>query len=160
MPIDLLSTVKKTSHFAFSSPLLNNVLGSSLFVSIIVALIMVLLVMIMYPAQKNTPFSVICKMFLYMFLGSIIVVFLHDGVIKCMLQEEIDDRQQEDFMRGVIPTNRDQYYGQQQVRPNLSDEQMMPINVEEQEEKSVVEGGGHDSFVPKHVPPKIINPYK
>jgi hypothetical protein len=124
MPIDLLSTVKQTSQFAFNSPILNNVLGSSIFVAVSITLLVILIIMIMYPAKNNTPFSLICKMFLYILFGSFILVFLHDGVIKHMLNEDIEDKYKEEMMSGINPQNRDLLYGPQAVvRPNIVEEQ-------------------------------------
>lgn len=120
MPIDLLSTVKKTSQFAFDSPLLNNILGNSIFIAVCIALLMVLLIMIMYPAEADTPFSVVCKMFLYMFFGSFVIVFLHDGVIKHMMQDSQEEKYQEEILSGVNSQNRVNIYGPQPViKPNI-----------------------------------------
>jgi len=110
MPIDLLSSIKKTSQWTFSSPTLNYILGSSFFVAIIIALLMIILIMILYPAQKNTPFSVVCKLFIYMFFGSMLVVFLHDGVIKTMYEEEQLSKEHDSLMSGVDVVNADVVY--------------------------------------------------
>jgi hypothetical protein len=107
MPIDLYCTLKKTSQWAFGSSFLNSVLGSSIFVSIVVSLVMVLIVMIMYPAKAGTSFSVVAKMFVYMFLGTMVVVFLHDGVIKYMLEEEHAADKSEEFMQNTTIGGRE-----------------------------------------------------
>ncbi len=109
MPIDLYSSIKKTSQWAFGSTILNNILGSSIFVSLIIALIMVLLIMIMYPAKSGTPFSVIAKMFIYMLFSSMLVIFLHDGVIKYMFEEELQEQKDDAIITGG--TSGDLVYG-------------------------------------------------
>lgn len=110
MPIDLLSSIKKTSQWTFSSPTINYILGSSLFIAIIIALVMVLLIMIMYPARKNTQLSVLCKMFIYMFFSSLLIVFLHDGVIKTMYDEELQSSEENNMMSGIDVVNADAVY--------------------------------------------------
>lgn len=106
MPIDLYSSLKGASQWAFGSPLLNNVLGSSVFVASIIALLMVLLIMFMYPAKSGTPFSVIAKLFVYMFFGTMLIVFLHDGVIKYMMEEEFAEKDSEQFMQNATMHGR------------------------------------------------------
>ncbi len=106
MPIDLYSSIKKTSQWAFGSPLLNGVLGSSLFVAVVIALIMMLLIMFLYPAKPGTSFSVVFKMFVYMFFSSLLVIFLHDGVIKYMMEEDLTSKDSEDFMRNTTMQGR------------------------------------------------------
>jgi hypothetical protein len=88
MAIDLYNTLKNTSQWAFGSAILNGILSSSIFVAFVIALLMMLLIMLMYPAKSGTSFSVIFKLFVYMFLGSLFIVFLHDGVLTYMIKEE------------------------------------------------------------------------
>jgi hypothetical protein len=113
MPIDLYSSLRGASQWAFGSPLLNNILGSSLFVAIVVALLMILLIMFMYPAKPGTSFAVIAKMFVYMFFSSLLVIFLHDGVIKYMMEEESAALDADDFMQNTTMRGRlaDPAYG-------------------------------------------------
>jgi hypothetical protein len=117
MPIDLGSSIKKTSQWAFESSFLNSVLGSSLFVGLVIAFIMILLIMVMYPSKPGTPFSVLCKMFIYMFLSSMLVIFLHDGVIKYMYDEQNKDNFNEEFINGTESTERDPTYTQKSIQP-------------------------------------------
>jgi hypothetical protein len=75
---------------------------------------MVILIMVMYPAKKGTPFSIVAKLFIYMMFSSLLVVFLHDGVIKYMYDEERESQLSESFMQNVTfdGRNRDAVYGQ------------------------------------------------
>lgn len=106
MPIDLFSSLKGASQWAFGSTLLNGVLGSSIFVAVIIALLMILLVMFMYPAKSGTPFSIVAKMFIYMFFGSLLVIFLHDGVIKFMMEEDFAAKDSDAFMQNSTMQGR------------------------------------------------------
>ena len=84
--------------------------------------------MVIYPAQAGTSGGVLFKMFLYMFGATLLVMFLHDGIIKHMIQDEQDDKNQTEFDKGLNPQTRETYYGKQIiVKPNLSDENMMPV---------------------------------
>jgi hypothetical protein len=106
MPIDLYGSLKKTSQWAFGSPLLNNILSSNLFVALVISVIMILLIMIMYPAKSGTPFSIIAKMFIYMFFGTALIIFLHDSVLKYMIQEEGDADSDVNIMRNTTSEGR------------------------------------------------------
>jgi hypothetical protein len=139
MPIDLYSSVKKTSKWAFDSPFLNNVLGSTLFVSIIIALIMILIIMIMYPAKSGTSFSVVLKMFFYMFIGSLVVLFLHDGIIKHMIEEEYQSDSSDVLMRGTTSIGRMESLmniNPIEVKPNLNKDIKIKGGNDEKEDDS------------------------
>ncbi len=122
MAIDLYSTLKNTSQWAFGSAILNGILSSSIFVAFVIALIMVLLIMLMYPAKSGTSFSVVCKLFVYMFLGSLLVLFLHDGVLTYMIKEEYSNNNTDSLMQDVlddVPAPRDQFGPPISQRNNL-----------------------------------------
>ncbi len=106
MPIDLYSSLKGASQWAFGSPLLNNILGSSIFVAAMVSVLMILLIMFMYPAKAGTSGFVIAKMFIYMFFGALMVIFLHDGVMKHIFEEEYAEKESEDFMQNTTSQGR------------------------------------------------------
>lgn len=123
MPIDLYTSLKKTSQWAFGSPILNSVLGSSVFMSIAIALLMIVLIMVMYPAKSGTGFSVIFKMFVYMTFGSLLLVFLHDCVLKYMIEEERHAIDAEDLMRNTTDEGKenDPVYGSySKVSPGIT----------------------------------------
>ena len=140
MPVDLGSTIKKTSRFIFSSNLLNNILGSSLFLSILMSIFMLLLVMIIYPAKSGTPISVLCKLFIYMFFGSLAFIFLHDGIIKNFFEEEEMERQENDILQGTNSLNQDVVYGKTMIDPTIkkTDIKLAPVQkkIEEPTEES------------------------
>jgi len=108
MPIDLCSSIKKTSQWAFGSPVLNGILSSSVFVAIVISLLMIILIMVMYPAKSGTPFSILMKMFIYMVFGTLLIVFLHDSVLKFTIVEELEGKEADAFMQNAT------LYGRQQ----------------------------------------------
>lgn len=106
MAIDLNDTVKSVSNWAFGSPLLNGILGSSVFIAILISIIMILLIMIFYPAKSGTPASVLFKMFVYMFFSTLLVVFLHDAVKKYTYDNEKNEEDQEILTTNVTGNGR------------------------------------------------------
>ena len=106
MPIDLYDSLKGASQWAFGSPILNSILGSSIFVAIAIALLMILLIMFMYPAKAGTPFSVVIKIFIYMFFGTLLIVFLHDNVLKYITEEELSAKESGYFMQNTTINGR------------------------------------------------------
>lgn len=111
MPIDLCSSVNKISNYAFGSGFLNTLFGSALSIAFVIALIMILLIMIMYPAKSGTSLLIIVKLFIYMFMFGLLVVFLHDGVLKYTLQEKTEDDSNVSIMKGTTLGGRDAVYG-------------------------------------------------
>lgn len=106
MPIDLNSSLKGASQWAFGSKLLNNMAGSSIFVALAISLLMVLLIMFMYPAKSGTPFSVLAKLFVYMVFGTILIIFLHDSVLTHLVEERINEKNDEYFMQNTTIQGR------------------------------------------------------
>ena len=178
MPIDLYSTAKKTSQWAFGSPFLNKILGSSLFVAGVVSFIMIILIMIMYPAKPGTPFSIVAKMFVYMFASSLLVIFLHDGVVRYMYEEEKEAHVSEAFMQNITMIGRenDPSYGSMYktidptpvapaapvVQAPVVQAQVAPTAVVGSgEHVSIVEGGGaHNAPAKYKAKPYAKNPYE
>lgn len=168
MPIDLLSSIRKTSHWAFGSPILNNILGSSIFVALTIAIIMILIIMFMYPAKSGTPFSIVGKMFIYMFFITLMVIFLHDGVIKYMFEEELGEKASDDIMQGVTLSSKNVVYNNTPpVNPTLTQlpapiqpQPAQPIQTQPVPIVSYVEGGGGGSILRGRPAPQIKkNPY-
>lgn len=170
MPIDLLSSIRKTSHWAFGSPILNSILGSSIFVALAIAIIMILIIMFMYPAKSGTPFSIVGKMFIYMFFITLMVIFLHDGVIKYMFEDELSDKAGDDIMQGTTMLNKNVVYNNTPtINPNIQPMSLQPIQqqsqpIQQQPIKplpivSYVEGGGGGVLRAKPAPQIQKNPY-
>lgn len=170
MPIDLYSSIDKTSQWAFGSPLLNNVLSSSLFVAIAIALLMCLLIMVMYPAKSGTPFSIVIKMFVYMMFGSLLIIFLHDGVLKYMFKEELDANEADDFMNNVNQEGRvsDPTYSisHRQINPQNAPPVAPPVaqpvvtGSGAHEAESIVENSSADRLANIRPPVKAGNPFQ
>lgn len=120
MPIDLYSSVNKVSHFAFGSTVLNTLFGSTTITALIIATIMIISVMILYPAKLHTPLMVVFKMFIYIFIFTLLIVFVHDGVTKYTIEEKFQDKISADLMQGTSISTRDSVYGSGYVDINPS----------------------------------------
>lgn len=163
MPFDLAGSIRKTSQWAFSSPILNNILGSSLFVAITIALLMILLIMVLYPAKKGTPISVLCKIFIYMFFGSLLIIFLHDSVIKFMFEESEQEKEDIDFMRGTTQGGKDGIYNQSSMIEPTQSIHLGPASVELKSQQPLpaigapIKGSGIDMDDDTSPEPEIIS---
>jgi len=113
MPIDIYSSLKKTGQYAFGSSILNSLFGGTWVLAGIIALTMILIIMIMYPAKSGTSISVIFRMFLYMFGISVVLIFLHDGITKYRWQEDREHVEANDFIKNMTVSGRqaDPVYG-------------------------------------------------
>jgi hypothetical protein len=142
---------------------------------------MIILIMVMYPAKPGTSFSIVAKMFIYMFFGSLLVIFLHDGVLRYLIDDENQNLKAEAFMQNTTSGGReyDPSYGglYKPVNPTpasggsislpvtviVSAAEPAPVQVAGSKEvTSVVEGGMVTGGAPaKWKPlPAAKNPYK
>lgn len=88
--------IKKTTKMTGNIPILNTLLGNSVIVAFIITIIMIIIVMFNYPANSDTSIGMIFKIFLYMLLINIPIVFLHNGIVKKNIEEEyIKDKSDE-----------------------------------------------------------------
>ena len=82
MTIELLACTRQVNKYASDSIGLNKLLSSTGIFALILSGVMILIVMIFYPAKSGTGIYVLVKIFMYMCVSSIILVFLHDGILK------------------------------------------------------------------------------
>jgi hypothetical protein len=123
--IDFNSSTKKATNWVFTNSTLNSLLGNSLSLGITISLLMVLLVMVMYPAKAGTSFSIMVKLFIYMFLGSTIFIFLHDGIMHNNILNEVKDSKGDELFSSMNEKNRqessaDIVYGEKKVLANAT----------------------------------------
>ena len=121
MSIDFMSGLNNVGQYAFSSVFLNSVVGNSVMLALVISIIMILLIMIFYPAKKNTGCFVLFKIFIYSFLISSFVIFLHDGVMKYHYLEKIENRDNAAILGGLTSNGKDpayEYYNTMQTNNN------------------------------------------
>jgi hypothetical protein len=144
--IDFNSSTKKATNLVFTNSTLNSLLGNSLSLGITISLLMVLLVMVMYPAKAGTSFSIMVKLFIYMFLGSTIFIFLHDGIMHNNILNEVKDSKGDELFSSMNEKNRqessaDIVYGEKKVSANVNIKEDEPPKVIPTEEKKEITGG-------------------
>jgi len=115
MPIDLYSTVGKVRHTAFGSSILNGLLGSTLMASLVLSVVFMIFVLAIYPVKKNTPKTYLLKVFIYVFMAALVLVFLHDGIVKFNIEQQFKDNAEEE---AVQDNNSSMVYGAIPVQPN------------------------------------------
>ena len=102
MSIDLRDSAARAGSYVSSSPLLNGIFSNKIVVSLMIAAIMILIVMIVYPAKKGTGVGLLIKMFVYMATFTGIVMFLHDGILESNFKEQHHDNNALDLSRESI----------------------------------------------------------
>lgn len=118
MSIDLYESIDGMSKWAFGNNFLNKILGSSLAIAIVISFIMVLLIMFIYPAKQGTSFVVVLKLFVYMFFSSLLVIFLHDGILKYTIKEDVVEGGNNSFTSRIIGgSDSDPTYAMYNIKP-------------------------------------------
>ena len=137
MAIDIGSLLSKISNLSFGLPLIN-MLSNTAFTAVFLSISMILIIMFMYPAKSGTSMHVLFKMFVYMFLIGLCIVFLHDGVLKYEKNTEQNINVQDTLVKNVATGGDIQYTNKLPVQPNPANlpvwnsqntnQQMQPIN--------------------------------
>lgn len=151
MPIDLAHSIDSVSSYIFGGSTLRTFLGGTVIFSFIIALTMILIVMLQYPSNGNTSAGMLFKIFLYMFASSTVLLYLHDGVVRCLLKYDKNSAQASELV-GHGVTNRDTIYGNYEV--------MLPNEIDniERDWQAEVEQEAQRPFDPtsrEHVGPPI-----
>jgi hypothetical protein len=120
MPIDISSSVNNISNQVFGTSIINKYLGSTICVGILITFILLMIIMIFYPAKENTPIKIIFKVGLYSFLSSLLILFLHDGIIKSNLSNDKINENNEKIIQNLTNKNRDIIYNKNiPIKPNI-----------------------------------------
>jgi hypothetical protein len=81
MPFELLDTMKNTYGMTFASRGLNSIFCNKIYTTIILTIIIIILIIIIYPCKKGTPFWIVGKLGIYIFMAVLVVLFVHNGVV-------------------------------------------------------------------------------
>jgi len=153
MPIDLNSSIKNVSNKVFGNDILNGLFSNTISLSIGIAIFSILIILSVLP-MKNKPLYKIFKVFLYIFLTSVVFVFFHDSVLKIKTKET---EYNEDITTIGGMTN-DIYGGSfKRVIPNTSNYSSRPnqsnqSNYSSQPNYSTVTGGYQPTNQPTNQP--------
>ena len=101
MPIELSESLKNTCGSQFVSRGMNRLFCSKFYTTLILTIIILILIMIIYPCQKGTPYWVLGKLGLYIFVGSLVILFIHDGVLYSTIKKEIKGGESDAFISSI-----------------------------------------------------------
>lgn len=121
MPFELSESLKNTCGMTFASRGINGLFCSKIYTSAILTLLIIVLIMILYPGQKGTPFWMIGKLGVYIFITTLVIVFIHDGVVYSAFEKKTGGDETESFIAGIggdanLPFKDENH----EVRPNVS----------------------------------------
>jgi len=121
MPIDFSSSVNNISGKVFGTSIINKYLSSTLVVAFLITFILIIIIMLFYPAKENTPIKILFKVGLYSFLSSALILFLHNGVIKSNMTNNVMDENNEKIIQNLTNSNRDIIYNNKiPIKPNIT----------------------------------------
>jgi hypothetical protein len=81
MPFELSKSLTNTGGLSFASKGMNGLFASRFYTTAILTIMIIILIMILYPGQKNTPIWILVKLGFYIFLVSLGLIFIHDCVV-------------------------------------------------------------------------------
>lgn len=142
MPIDLHSSLNGVSEYVFGNSVLKTMLGGSISVAFVIAIIIMLIIMVMYPAKRDTPASTLIKMFIYIFLASMTLIFMHDSILKHNINEHDKQLSNDSIMRNATIGGMDVVYGSsyETIKPSHhTDNQSMQHNHSQEREDNIQE---------------------
>ena len=116
MPIDFNSNITSLSKKTFGNTFLSGLLGNTISISFVISLIIVLIIMIMYPAKAGTKFTIFAKMMIYIYFSVLLVLFLHDSIIKYRVKEDLEKNIEEDGMIRMTADD-DVIYNTKRINP-------------------------------------------
>jgi len=105
MPIDLSNTLKSTCGWSFASKGMNGIFVSKFYTSSFLTIIIIVLIMILYPCQRNTPALILVKLGFYIFLASLGMIFIHDCVVYHEYEKEVSGQNSDDFVELISEKN-------------------------------------------------------
>lgn len=91
MPIDIGQSLKNLTDYTVGSSFLNGIFSSTLVISLLISTIVVLLVVLTYPAKKHVGYRHIIKLFMYVLVAVGSLQLIHSSVIKYTYKKELED---------------------------------------------------------------------
>lgn len=91
MPIDIGQSLKNLTDYTVGSSFLNGIFSSTLIISLLISTIVILLVVLTYPAKKHVGYKHIIKLFMYVLVAVGSLQLIHSSVIKYTYKKELED---------------------------------------------------------------------
>ena len=112
MPFELGDSLKSTCNWTFQSKGMNGLFFSKFYTTAIITVMVIVLIMIIYPCKKNTPSWLLFKLGFYVFILTLGIIVMHDGVVLTTLKEKIGGRENEDFINGIHDNKHSAFGGE------------------------------------------------
>lgn len=125
MPFDLSNSLKSTCGWSFSSKGMTSLFISRFYTTAILTVFIIILIMILYPCQKNTPTWILLKLGFYIFIVSLGMIFIHDCVVYHEYEKEKEHNASEKFIGELDGEDNVAFQGSDdkiKVEPNKSKE--------------------------------------
>jgi len=89
------------------------ILKSTLWTAVLISAIILIIVIFLYPFEKNKSFSRAMKPIIYTFLSTIIIMFIHDSCIKDASKILVDDVSANNIIGGI------KMHGEKNAEPSI-----------------------------------------
>jgi hypothetical protein len=104
---------------------------SPFWLALIITVCILLIIIFVYPAKKSAPVSKLIKLMIYIFVGVLIFLMLHDNVLHDAWKAEHEDKSAREMIGGIgefldrggeplIPTNFGEKTDQLIAKPRIS----------------------------------------
>ena len=101
MPFELSESLKNTCSMTFASRGVNAIFSNKIYTSAILTIMIIVLIMILYPGKKGTPFWIVGKLGVYIFLVSLAVIFIHNGVVYSAFENKKGNKEIDGFISNL-----------------------------------------------------------
>jgi len=101
MPIELCKVFKDTFEMTFASNGLNKIFYSKIYTTAFLTVVVLMIMILIYPCKKGTPMWILGKVGLYVFIASLVVIFIHDGVVQFKTKQTLGGNDSDNFIGGI-----------------------------------------------------------
>jgi hypothetical protein len=125
MPFELSESLKKTCGMTFASRGLNTLFSSNFYTTLILTILILLLITVIYPCKKGTPFWLVGKLGFYIFITTLAILFIHDGVSYTAYQKSVVGGEDDEFVESLGGSDNIAFSGDKlPVNPKFGGEMM------------------------------------
>ena len=101
MPIELSESLKNTCGVTFASRGMNGLFCSKFYTTLILTIMILILITVIYPCKKGTPFWIVGKLGFYIFAATLAILFLNDGVVYSSYKKEVAGGEGDEFVEAL-----------------------------------------------------------
>jgi hypothetical protein len=125
MPIELSESLKNTCGVTFASRGMNGLFCSKFYTTLILTIMILILITVIYPCKKGTPFWIVGKLGFYIFATTLAILFLHDGVVYSSYKKEVAGGEGDEFVEALNGGDNVAFGGDNlPVNPNFGGDMM------------------------------------